>query len=184
MASMNKNTRAVLIAVALLCLQPDAHPCAAAESAPTGLDQRNREKMHNQEALSNAKRSASPRHSFATVLQQAEQGDPDAQYRLGRMYYFGDGVTRNREEAALWHAKAAVQGHAEAQYVLGLLYSAGDGVPQDKEKAVQLIAGAAELGLAEAQYALGMMYQAGEDVPQSNRKAAEWRARAAAQGRR
>lgn len=181
---MNKKTRAVLVAVVLLCLQAETHLCAAAESLPTGRDQRNREKMHNQETLTNAKRPAAPRPSFATVLQQAQQGDPDAQYRLGRMYYFGDGVAKNREEAAQWHAKAAAQGHAEAQYVLGLLYSAGDGVREDKEKAVLLIAGAAEQGLAEAQYALGMMYQAGEDVPQNDRKASEWRAKAAAQGRK
>jgi len=181
---MNKNTRAVLVAVVLLSLQPETQSCAAAESAPTGLDQRNREKMHNQETLPNTKHPAAPRPSFDAVLKQAEQGDPDAQYRLGRMYYFGDGVAENREEAARWHVKAAAQGHAEAQYVLGLLYSVGDGVRQDKEKAVQLIAGAAELGLAEAQYALGMMYQGGEDVPQDDRKASEWLAKAAAQGRK
>lgn len=181
---MNNNTQRVLAAVVLLCVQIGTPLCAATESAQSVLDQRNGEKMHNQETLSNTKRPVLPRPSAATVVHQAEQGDPDAQYLLGRMYYFGDGVAENREEAARWHTRAADQGHAEAKYVLGLLYSAGDGVRQDKEKAVQLISGAAEQGLAEAQYAMGMMCQAGEDVPQDDRKAAEWLAKAAAQGRR
>ena len=181
---MNTTTRAVVVAVALLYAQPVTHLFAAAESAQTALDQRNREKMHNQEARSNAKRPDVPPPSFDAMSKQANQGDPAAQYRLGRMYYFGDGVPENREQAARWHAKAADQGHAEAQYVLGLLYSAGDGVRQDREKAAQLIAKAAEQGLAEAQFALGLMYQTGEDVPQDNDKAAEWLAKAAAQGRK
>ena len=88
-------------------------------------------------------------------LERAEQGNTQAQYLLGRRYYFGDGVPQDRGKAFEWQTRAADQGHATAQYVLGLLYSAGDGVPQDKKKAVEWISRSAEQGLAEAQYASG-----------------------------
>ena len=60
----------------------------------------------------------------------AEQGDADAQYILGLMYYEGKGVPQNFAETAKWFLKAAEQGDAYAQYNLGLMYYNGKGVPQ------------------------------------------------------
>ena len=45
----------------------------------------------------------------------AEQGNADAQYALGRMYYNGEGVPRDEAEAVHWFRMAAELGHAEAQ---------------------------------------------------------------------
>ena len=45
----------------------------------------------------------------------ARKGDENAQYRLGRFYYFGKGVKCDWEEAFRWIKKAARQGHAEAR---------------------------------------------------------------------
>ncbi|MDD2467412.1 MAG: tetratricopeptide repeat protein [Desulfobulbus sp.] len=123
-----------------------------------------------------------PAQSFADVLDRAEKGDAESQFKVGRKYYFGDGVVQDIKKAVDWHARAAAQGNASAQYVLGLLYSSGEGVPHDKEKAVELISTAAEQGLAEAQYTLGMMYSTGENVAQDNKKGDEWISKAAAQG--
>ena len=47
------------------------------------------------------------------------------------MYYNGDGVPRNYQEARRWWYSAAEQGNAKAQYHLGLMYGRGEGVPQD-----------------------------------------------------
>ena len=123
-----------------------------------------------------------PAPSFNDVLDRAEKGDAQAEYMVGRMYYYGNGVTQDMEKAAEWQARAAAQGNVSAEYVLGLMYSTGEGVHKDKEKAVEWISKAAEQGLAEAQHALGMMYRAGEDVPQDNTKAEMWLSKAAAQG--
>ena len=49
----------------------------------------------------------------------AEQGDVDAQYDLGDMYYDRDGIMQDYVEAAKWYRKAADQGDASAQYNLG-----------------------------------------------------------------
>jgi hypothetical protein len=61
----------------------------------------------------------------------AEQGDVEAQDRLGSMYNRGMGVPEDYAEAAKWYRKAAEQGYASAQYNLGNMYLSGDGVPQD-----------------------------------------------------
>ena len=45
----------------------------------------------------------------------AEQGDADAQARLGLMYDRGFGVAKNHTEAVKWYTCAAEQGKADAQ---------------------------------------------------------------------
>ena len=63
----------------------------------------------------------------------AEQGDADAQYVLGNLYYYGHGPLTMElimhghhaqvAQAALWYRKAAEQGDADAQDALGDLYN-------------------------------------------------------------
>ncbi|MFQ5661321.1 MAG: tetratricopeptide repeat protein [Gammaproteobacteria bacterium] len=60
---------------------------------------------------------------------------PYAQYYLGMMYYQGQAVDQNYEEAGEWFRKAAEQGIPHAQYKLGNLYMKGLGVPRDYEYA-------------------------------------------------
>lgn len=53
----------------------------------------------------------------------AQEGDCDAQYTMGLLYYSGAGVRRNHEKAvALW-TEAARQGQGQAQIALGAAYS-------------------------------------------------------------
>src|SRR5690242_20971984 len=53
----------------------------------------------------------------------AEQGDADAQFRLGVMYESGQGVPRSDAEAIKWYRKAAEQDDAVAQFNLGIMYA-------------------------------------------------------------
>jgi hypothetical protein len=46
--------------------------------------------------------------------QDAQTGDPRAQFRLGQMYEQGRGVVQNRVQAHLWYNLAAAQGNEEA----------------------------------------------------------------------
>lgn len=50
---------------------------------------------------------------------QAEQGDAEAQFRLGYAYLHGEGVERDVSIAVPWLRKAAEQGHPHAQSTLG-----------------------------------------------------------------
>jgi len=120
--------------------------------------------------------------SLADRRRQAEAGDANAQYHLGWMYYYGEGVLKNFTEAVKWFRRAADQGNANAQYNLGWMYYYGEGVPKEFTEAVKWYRRAAEQGLAIAQFNLGNMYYYGEGVPKEFTEAVKWYRRAAEQG--
>ena len=62
---------------------------------------------------------------------KTEQGDPQAQFELGRMYERGYGVPQDYKESVKWFKKAAKQGHVTAHCSLGFMYYNGLGVLQD-----------------------------------------------------
>ena len=103
------------------------------------------------------------RYSEAVTLYKhaAEQGSAWSQFRLGRCYAYGDGVTKDYNQAEQWYRKAAEQGHnqaiqgytkaaeqgdAMAQNYLGYCYQMGYGVTQDKDQAVYWYKKAADQG--------------------------------------
>ena len=61
----------------------------------------------------------------------AEQGVAKAQWALGALYRYGQGVPKDDAEAVKWYRKAAEQGDADGQLNLGHMYSGGYGVPED-----------------------------------------------------
>jgi len=60
--------------------------------------------------------------SFQLTQSKADQGDTDAQFNLGLLYYSGVGTPQDSKKAVYWLTKAAEQGHITAQYKLGNLY--------------------------------------------------------------
>ena len=102
--------------------------------------------------------------AVAETQARAEQGDADAQYKIGIMYSEGRGVPQNDAVAFAWYRQAAEHGVAEAQFNVGLMYSAGRGVPQDEAEAVIWYLQAAAQGLADAQVNLGVIFAAGQVV--------------------
>ena len=112
----------------------------------------------------------------------AEQGDADAQYRLGVMYGTGWDVVKDAAEAVRWLRLAAEQGHTNAQSLVGLMYRDGEGVARDYTEAVRWFHLAAEQGDATAQFNLGLMYYYGEVVVKDAAEAVRWLRLAAEQG--
>ena len=110
-------------------------------------------------------------HTHAEVLTKADNDDPEAQFNLGCMYCFGEGVKQDYSEALKWFRKAAGQGLTEAQYNLALMYDNGTGVNQDKSEAAQWYRKAAEQGYSYAQNNLGVLYQNGNGVEQDEAEA-------------
>jgi TPR repeat protein len=105
----------------------------------------------------------------------AEQGDAEAQFRLGRMSYLGQGVPRDYNEAVRWYRMAAEQGDPQAQYNLGALYESGpETVPRDLAEAAKWYRKAAGQGFGKAQHCLGFLYEHGEGVPQDDVLAYMW----------
>ena len=122
--------------------------------------------------------------SVEECLPLAKQGDADAQFDLGVMFYTGDPVPQDYKEAAKWYRKAAEQGVAEAQAFLGNMYSIGRGVPQDYKEAAKWCRKAAEQGDALAQEFIGItIYGQGKGVPQDYVESYAWLNISAAQGR-
>ena len=84
----------------------------------------------------------------------------DAQNNLGMMYEFGDGVTKNFDQAIYWYQEAANQEFGEAQYNLRTFYYYGDlGLVQDHDEAIKLLTLAANQEVVEAYKLLGLMYK-------------------------
>jgi uncharacterized protein len=65
------------------------------------------------------------------LQKNADQGDSNAEYKLGLVYDAGVGARQDLAKAAHWYQKAADHGHVAAQFNLGLMYASGRGVPQD-----------------------------------------------------
>ncbi|MEO5348244.1 MAG: sel1 repeat family protein [Magnetococcus sp. YQC-3] len=116
------------------------------------------------------------------ILTDAANGNADAQFNLGWMYYNGKGVKQSYQEAGKWLRKAADQGDVSAQYVLGWMCEQGRGLPQDYREAAKWFRKAAEQGDARSQYKLGTMYERGIGVPQDYQEAVKWFRKDADQG--
>lgn len=69
--------------------------------------------------------------AFELYEKAAQQGNAEAQYNLGVMYYSGDGAIQNYMQARKWFEKAAIQNYADAQFSLGVINEDGEGVSQD-----------------------------------------------------
>jgi uncharacterized protein len=126
------------------------------------------------------------RGDYSTALRLfrplADHGNAQAQYKIGLMYYSGEGVTQNPAEAARWFRRAADQGSPDAQHYLGMMYEDGNGVPKDLAEAAKWIRKAAEQGSMYAQRDLASKYYHGEGVAQDRTEAAKWLGKAADQG--
>lgn len=59
--------------------------------------------------------------SLVNIEQSAEKGDPDAQYALGYLYYYGVGTVQDYQAASLWIQKAAAQGQPLAVKALQMI---------------------------------------------------------------
>jgi putative methionine-R-sulfoxide reductase with GAF domain len=65
----------------------------------------------------------------------ADQGDPAAEYALGKHYANRDAVKQDYRAAKDWFLAAAEQGHIRAQGKVAAAFWSGKGVPQDYSKA-------------------------------------------------
>jgi uncharacterized protein len=112
----------------------------------------------------------------------ANQGDLEAQNKLGAAYFNGKGIEKNIAEALRWFTQSAEKGYAKAQYNLGVMYYVGNGVPQSQAEAIKWFSKAALQGFADAQYNLGVMYYQGAGIPQNYPEAFKLYSQAAQKG--
>lgn len=111
---------------------------------------------------------------YATALKEltplAEQGNPDAQLLLGKMYLNGQGVPKDPDQANKWFRLAAVQGNPESQFFLGAWYLLPH---RDIREGLKWMRLSAEQGNQDAQLLLGKAYLGGE-LPREPAQADMW----------
>ena len=117
-----------------------------------------------------------------TLVEKAENGDAESQYKLGLNYIYGTDVPKDASKAAEWFKKASDQGFLPARRELGILLAAGDGVEPDMETAVQYLSQAADELDPSALYHLGLMFEVGIGVEKDLQKAVRMLAYAAEMG--
>lgn len=108
--------------------------------------------------------------------------DPEAWYRMGLGYDYGEGTEQNHARALQWYLQAAEQGHVLAQAKAGDFFTLGTGSEVDLAEAAAWYRRAAEQGHAGAQQNLAALYDHGRGVAQDVHEAAAWYRRAAVQG--
>jgi uncharacterized protein len=117
-------------------------------------------------------------HYFTVRLYQesAENGNSDAQYKLGLLYLTGNGALQDFAEAAKWLKLAAEQGYALAQYELGLIYRMGHGVAVDQVQSYVWLNLAAAAGIQQAVAAREEVMRSlnGKQLAQAQKASRDW----------
>ncbi len=129
------------------------------------------------------------RTAFEAWLEDAENGDPQAQWLVGNMILRGQadglpGVSGSAaSQAAVFYRQSARQGYTEAQVSLGLLMLKGQVGPADDETALALLYEAAAKNHPVAQMELGDLFLYGirDRIPADHVHALDWYLKAARQ---
>jgi TPR repeat protein len=147
---------------------------------------------------------------FRETLQQARNGDSEAQYNVGALYQNGRGVKADRDKAIEWYTRAADQGNskavsrlglmeanrssfnsemqqaengsAESQYNVGNMFTKGNGTGIDLEQALSWYEKAANQRHIKAAYKLGLAHYEGAGVRKNGKQALKWFSLAADDG--
>ena len=62
------------------------------------------------------------RQAFIRLKPEAERRNPEAQYAVGYMYYYGRGVVEDKKQAWIWINRAADFGQPDAVKAIKILY--------------------------------------------------------------
>ncbi|MGB5261921.1 MAG: tetratricopeptide repeat protein [Gammaproteobacteria bacterium] len=147
---------------------------------------------------------------FTEKMQEAKNGNSEAQFDVGTMYQNGRGVQADRSKAIEWFKKAAAQGESKSisrlklmqanatrfgktaseaskgdkgsLYDLGNMYMEGVGTNIDYSKAIASYEQSASLGHIKSAYKLGLIYHEGSGVKQDSKRAFRWFRQAANAG--
>ncbi len=120
--------------------------------------------------------------SHDQIKHLVENGDAEAELKMGLRYTSMARGVKNDRMAAQWFEKAAQHDQVEAQYRYGLALLNGQGIVQDYKTAFYWLEKAAQQGHPQAQSTLGEMYHSGIAINNDIERAYLWFNLAAAQG--
>jgi TPR repeat protein len=111
---------------------------------------------------------------WQAFFSEADSGDAEAQYWLGRIYDQGRLLPKDAEKSVRWYEKSAGQGYAPAEYVVCLMQA--DRYPLQSERCMRR---AAEDGVPDAQFWLGVAYERHDFGTTDEQEALKWYRKAA-----
>lgn len=120
--------------------------------------------------------------SFPLYEREADIGNGQAAYMTGYMYYYGQGISANKEKAVEYLEKAAEADISAAVTLLGYIYETDEDFSADSEKAFMYYQKAADMGDGYGMYNLGVEYGWGKIVERDAEKAREWLTKASEAG--
>jgi len=107
--------------------------------------------------------------------EKADQGDAEAQNKIGDLYYDGvaGAIEQDHAKAMEWFVKAADQGHVDGIYSVGWAYLAGEGVERDLTKGAEWMSKAVDKGHGKAMRHLARLLFMGQGVEKDTKRACE-----------
>jgi len=113
----------------------------------------------------------------AALRSEAEQGDATAQLRLGMMYYIGNVIPQNYDEAAKWFRMAAEQANPEAMFRYGCMLYYGRGVERELVSAHMWfnLAAAAEFKAADDYREMVAEKMTPQEISEAQKLARNWK---------
>jgi len=111
------------------------------------------------------------------LFSEADSGNAEAQYWLGRIYDQGRLLQKDAEKSARWYQESAEQGYPPAEYVVCLMHADRD--PLQSERCMRR---AAEDGVPDAQFWLGVAYERHDFGITDDQEALKWYRKAAEHG--
>ena len=123
-----------------------------------------------------------PKSEYETLLFAANRGEPEAEYRLARVYASGVAGNVDLGKSVEWLNKSAAANFAPAQNRLGQYSEFGVGMPRNPGNAIAWYRKSAAAGFAPGEYNLGLMYERGLGVARDFVTARQWIEKAAKQG--
>ncbi len=104
--------------------------------------------------------AAAPPPAPPGLVQAAERGDADAQYRLAK-HYSASKDFRDKKLVLDLFERSADQGHHQAAFHAGVRYEQGRGHKKSMKKAMKRYTEAADAGNADAMFTLAKKYEEG-----------------------
>ncbi len=148
------------------------------ESSSIGSTKDSSKVVQKTESINNTKKEE--KSEFMTLLEDASNRNlSSAQFKLGYMYYYGDGVEVDYKKAYEWFKKAADQEHVTAISWLGYFEKYGYGRSVNLKEAYRWFEMAAGYNDAYSENKLGEMSYYGEGTEKNSNDAFYWFERAA-----
>jgi TPR repeat protein len=124
--------------------------------------------------------------AFVWYSKAADQGNAEAEYRLGQAYVQGArNLPRDRSQGLALMIRAGEHGHATSLCSIGDFYRNGlFGFPKDDAEAIAWYRKAADLGSDTAEGHLAVAYELGRGVPKDLVQATSWYRRSEAHTRK